>query len=239
MSSTRVVLCDDEEMVLEALTTAMEALGVIVVGATADPVAAVALVRLFQPDVCVLDAHFPEGSGPETAARMHAEAPGTSIVMLTADADLDVWAAYDNQLLSGIINKTLDCETLYSTIEALSRGERVVAGWNRIPRRQAAPFYLETLTEREFDVLERPRPGGNDRRDRTGADDLDPHGPHPHPEPPAQAEREHPREGDPGGTRPGTRPGVLRSRSRDDGAWTQVPTCGFPRPRSSSSTTTR
>ena len=70
MSSTRVVLCDDEEMVLEALTTAMEALGVIVVGATADPVAAVALVRLFQPDVCVLDAHFPEGSGPEPAARM-------------------------------------------------------------------------------------------------------------------------------------------------------------------------
>ena len=138
MSSTRVVLCDDEEMVLEALTTAMEALGVIVVGATADPVAAVALVRLFQPDVCVLDAHFPEGSGPETAARMHAEAPGTSIVMLTADADLDVWAAYDNQLLSGIINKTLDCELL-STIEALSRGERVVAGWNRIPGGRPRP----------------------------------------------------------------------------------------------------
>ena len=154
MSSTRVVLCDDEEMVLEALATAMEALGVIVVGATIDPQAALALVRLFQPDVCVLDAHFPEGSGPETAARMHAEAPGTSIVMLTADADIDVWAAYDNQLLSGIINKTLDCETLHSAIEALSRGERVVAGWNRLPRQPAAPFLLEPLTEREVDVLD-------------------------------------------------------------------------------------
>jgi two-component system nitrate/nitrite response regulator NarL len=154
MSSTRVVLCDDEEMVLEALATAMEALGVVVVGATVDPVVALALVRLYQPDVCVLDAHFPDGSGPETAAMMRAEAPGTSIVMLTADADPGVWAAYDNQLLSGIINKTLDCETLHSTIEALSRGERVVAGWNRIPRHPLAPSHLETLTERECDVLD-------------------------------------------------------------------------------------
>ncbi len=153
MSSTRVVLCDDEEMVLEALTMAMEALGVIVVGATVDPVVARTLVRLYQPDVCVLDAHFPDGSGPETAAIMHTEAPGTSIIMLTADADFEVWAAYDSRMLNGIINKSLDCETLHSAIQALSRGERVVAGWSRMPRQRHSPVLVETLTDRERDVL--------------------------------------------------------------------------------------
>lgn len=154
MSPTRVVLCDDEEMVLEALTMAMEALGVAVVGATPDPVLALSLVRLHQPDVCVLDAHFPEGSGPETAALMHAEAPGTSVIMLTGDADSAVWAAYDSQMLSGIISKTLDCETLRAAIQALSRGERVVAGCNRVPRQRFSPLDTEVLTEREHEVLD-------------------------------------------------------------------------------------
>jgi DNA-binding NarL/FixJ family response regulator len=84
---------------------------------------------------------------------MHAEAPGTSIIMLTACADPEVWAAYDSRILSGILNKSLDCEALHSAIQALARGERVVAGWTRIPRQRDAPVLVETLTDRERDVL--------------------------------------------------------------------------------------
>jgi DNA-binding NarL/FixJ family response regulator len=149
----RAVLVDDEEMILEALSLAVEALGVSVVGSTTDPNAALALVRFYQPDVCVLDAHFPDASGPEVAARMRAQTPGTAIIMLTADADFSVWAAYDAEIVGGVVNKALDCASLGAALRALPRGERVVAGWNRAPLQRRPAFDGELLTGRENEVL--------------------------------------------------------------------------------------
>lgn len=153
MTRLRAVLCDDQEMVLEALSLALEALEVSVVASTPDPEAAIALVRLYQPDVCVLDAHFPEGSGPEVATRMRAQTPGTAVIMLTADADFSVWAAFDARIVGGVVNKSLDCRTLGLALRALPRGERVVVGWNRVPAQRAAIIEGETLTGRENEVL--------------------------------------------------------------------------------------
>lgn len=153
MTRLRAVLVDDEEMILEALSLAVEALGVSVVGSTTDPNAALALVRFYQPDVCVLDAHFPDASGPEVAARMRAQTPGTAIIMLTADADFSVWAAYDAEIVGGVVNKALDCASLGAALRALPRGERVVAGWNRAPLQRRPTFDGELLTGRENEVL--------------------------------------------------------------------------------------
>lgn len=153
MNRLRAVLCDDEAMVLEALSLAVEALGVSVVASTTNPDAVLGLVRLYQPDVCVLDAHFPDASGPEVAARMRAQTPGTAILMLTADANFSVWAAFDAEIVGGVINKGLDCHALGTALRMLTRGERVVAGWNRALRERVAPE-SETLTERENEVLQ-------------------------------------------------------------------------------------
>ncbi|MCW2847093.1 MAG: two component transcriptional regulator, LuxR family [Marmoricola sp.] len=154
MTRLRAVLCDDQEMVLEALSLSLEVLGVSVVASTPEPEAALGLVHLYQPDVCVLDAHFRDASGPEVAARMRAQTPGTAIVMLTADADFSVWAAFDAKILGGVVNKSVDCHSLGAAVRALQRGERVVTGWDRMPRQRAATIEGETLTERENEVLQ-------------------------------------------------------------------------------------
>ncbi len=153
MTRLRAVLCDDEDMVLEALSLALEALGVSVVASTTDPEAVLGLVRFHQPDVCVLDAHFPDASGPEVAAVMRVQTPGTAIVILTGHADYSVWAAYDAEIVGAVVNKTVDCHSLGEALRALPSGRRPVTGWDRVPVQRAAVVEGETLTEREREVL--------------------------------------------------------------------------------------
>jgi two-component system nitrate/nitrite response regulator NarL len=153
MRPLSVVLCDNEEMILDALALLLQAFGVSVVGVTTDPDVAVTLVRLHQPDVCVLDAHFPDASGPDIAVEMNSEAPGTAIMMLTADADATVWAAYEDRAVSGLLSKSLDGRALVAAVESLSRGERLVEGWRRIPCQPGASGGTEELTLREREVL--------------------------------------------------------------------------------------
>lgn len=152
MTGLRTVLCDDEELILESLSMAAGAFGLDVVATTSDPQQAIALVREHRPDLCLLDAHFPGASGPEIATRMKREVPGTTTIMLTADADTAVWAAYDDRSLGGIISKSLDFDGFHAALLALSQGERVVAGWCRVPRQRTA-LETESLTGRERDVL--------------------------------------------------------------------------------------
>ena len=152
MTMLRAVLCDDEELILESLALVAEFLGLDVVATTSDPHEAFDLVREHRPDVCLLDAHFPNASGPEIAARIKQHVPETTTIMLTADADATVWAAYDNRDIGGIMNKSLDFSGFRGAVLALSKGERVVAGWCRAPRQRAAPA-IESLTHRELDVL--------------------------------------------------------------------------------------
>jgi DNA-binding NarL/FixJ family response regulator len=152
MTGLRTVMCDDEELILEALSMAAGAFGLDMVATTSDPQEAIALVRKHRPDLCLLDAHFPGASGPEIATRMKREFPGTTTIMLTADADTAVWAAYDDQSLGGIVNKSLDFDGFHAALLALGQGERVVAGWRRVPR-QRISVETELLTVREREVL--------------------------------------------------------------------------------------
>lgn len=153
MTRLRAVLCDDEEMVLEALSLAVEALGVSVVASTTDPDAVLDLVRFHQPDVCVLDAHFPDASGPEIAAVMRVQTPVTAIVILTGHADYSVWAAYDAEIVGAVVSKSVDCHSLGEALRALPSGGRTVTGWDRVPLQRAAAVEGEALTERESEVL--------------------------------------------------------------------------------------
>jgi len=155
VSGSRVVLCDDEQMVLEAMTLGVMVLGMDVVGSTTDPEVAVGMVRTHRPHVCVLDAGLPGTSGPQVAERMRQGSPDTMIVMLTAHATDDVWTAYDAGVLHAVINKTLDFASLQKAIGDLRDGARVVAGWRRLPhdRPDTPDLCVEPLTDREREVL--------------------------------------------------------------------------------------
>ncbi|MGH3413557.1 MAG: response regulator [Marmoricola sp.] len=83
----RIVICDDHRLLLEALAHALALHGFTVESATCDPAEAVAAVKLYDPDLLLIDLTFPEGSGLE-AAREVLRSPGhTRVVVITGSDD--------------------------------------------------------------------------------------------------------------------------------------------------------
>jgi len=83
-----VVIADDHPATRLGVRIALGRGGFNVVAEAADCAGAVRAVLRTRPDVCLLDIRMP-GGGIEAASRVCAEAPGTSIVMLTAYAGTD------------------------------------------------------------------------------------------------------------------------------------------------------
>jgi DNA-binding NarL/FixJ family response regulator len=88
-----VVIADDHQITRVGVRMALVSGGFDVVGEAADRDGAVESVMSRRPDVCLLDIYMP-GSGLRAAETLSAEAPETSIVMLTvSDSTEDVLAA--------------------------------------------------------------------------------------------------------------------------------------------------
>ncbi len=95
--AVRVVVVDDSEdirLLLHAQFDNDDRFEV--VGEAADGFEAVAVARDQQPDLVVLDQQMPGCSGLDAIAEIRQRAPGTAIILYTADADQGVYqAAYD------------------------------------------------------------------------------------------------------------------------------------------------
>ncbi len=83
----RLVLCDDNRMLCEALASILQARGhpvLAIATSAADSIAAVATNR---PDACLLDLRFPDGSGLDIARTIRHSQPETKIVVLSCVTD--------------------------------------------------------------------------------------------------------------------------------------------------------
>jgi DNA-binding NarL/FixJ family response regulator len=150
-----LVLCDDHDMFLEALVTALTRLGQEIDAVSQQPDQVVDLVVQHQPEVCVLDVMFAGFSGLDAAARIRDRAPEVKVLLLTGAATDEVWRAYDGRVVDGVVNKVCDIDVLQSSINRVADGERVVEGWSRQPALESAPDWpAETLSEREQQVLD-------------------------------------------------------------------------------------
>jgi two-component system, NarL family, nitrate/nitrite response regulator NarL len=149
-----VVLCDDHEMFLDALAMVLRSRGHDVTAATQDPAVAMEIVAREHPDVLVLDVEFAEASGVDTAATVRQADSGTAILLLAAAAHDDVWSAFDDHLVDGVVNKLCSYETIDAAIRRVQAGDRVVEGWrrHRVPPSRSDRL-LATLTDREREVL--------------------------------------------------------------------------------------
>ena len=89
MSAGKVLVVDDEPEVRLVLSEFLESRGFEV--ATAESGAkALAIVDEVSPQVVLLDVTMPEMDGVETLKRLTALKPGLPIIMVTANADVDV-----------------------------------------------------------------------------------------------------------------------------------------------------
>jgi two-component system nitrate/nitrite response regulator NarL len=154
----KLVVCDDHRLILDTLGAALSDLGYDVTTAHG-PAEALQAVAEVQPEVCLLDVNFPDGSGLDAIAKIRAESPGTKVVMFSADAsDVSVRRAIAMGA-SGFVRKDRGLPQLVEAIGLAVSGHlavepRILQSAMRSGDPQESPTWvLSFLTEREWQVL--------------------------------------------------------------------------------------
>jgi DNA-binding NarL/FixJ family response regulator len=116
----KILLVDDNRLMLEGLQNLLEAHDVQVAGMAADGQQAVALARTLKPDVILMDIRMPRCDGLNATRLIKAEMPEMKIVILTTSTDdQDLFEAVKSGA-SGYLLKSISAETL---IEALIQAQ--------------------------------------------------------------------------------------------------------------------
>jgi len=166
----RVLIVDDQALVRAGFHVLLDAAPDIeVVGEAEDGRQAVELAEKLAPDVILMDIRMPEMDGLEAARRIlgeEADSGATALsrvlVLTTFDADEYVYEALRSGA-SGFLLKDTEPGQLVDAVRVIARGEallapavtrRLVREFARRPEiRRAHPAELESLTERELEIL--------------------------------------------------------------------------------------
>ncbi|MET8145624.1 response regulator transcription factor [Sphaerisporangium sp. NPDC005288] len=163
-TAIRVVLVDDEPMVLAHLRTVLSSAGDIeVVGVAQDGAEAIEAAVRFRPDVMLMDLRMPEVDGLTAIEKIAAMPAAPALVALTTfDTDAHVMKALSAGA-SGFLLKTTPPEDLIGLVRVAAEGHTVMskeatrrvvaASAGRHQRVQQARTRLDELTEREIDLL--------------------------------------------------------------------------------------
>ena len=172
MSTIRILLVDDQQIVRQGLATILKyAPGIEVVGQAGDGREAVVLARDLQPDVVLMDLKMPRLGGIPATRQICAELPDTHVIILTTyDADNLVFegikAGAQGYLLKDATGKTL-VEAIRGVIRSESQldpsvARKVLDEFQRLatqpPTRPAKEpvddLVIKPLTPREEEVLD-------------------------------------------------------------------------------------
>jgi two-component system response regulator DesR len=146
----RIVVAEDQNMVLGALAALLEIEGDIeVVGRAQDGDDALTICREQKPDVLLTDIEMPRMTGLELAAVVKRELPGTRVIILTTFARGGYLRRALEAGASGYLLKDSPAEHLANAVRRVKAGGRVV------DPELAAEAWSEPdpLTDRERQVL--------------------------------------------------------------------------------------
>jgi DNA-binding NarL/FixJ family response regulator len=153
----RVVLADDDALVLQGLTTIISSFdGIELVGAAASGEGALTLCRAEKPDVAVLDIRMPGMDGIEVARTLIAEGLATPLLLTTFD-EPDLIARALEVGVCGYVLKNSPVQRLRSAIVMVAEGGTVFSPdiLDFIRSRVHAPAVdvFFALTEREREIV--------------------------------------------------------------------------------------
>ncbi|MFC5406034.1 response regulator [Cohnella soli] len=144
----RIVIAEDQRMILGALASLLELEDdMMVVARACNGEEAVKLVRLHQPDVCILDIEMPLKSGLEAAEELASS--DCKVVILTTFARAGYFERAIKAGVHGYLLKDSPSEDLANSIRMIVAGRRTYA-----PELMDEAYGQENpLTEREKEVL--------------------------------------------------------------------------------------
>lgn len=124
-----VVLCDDHEIVREAIKARTARYRSIkIVGEAGDGEQVIKVVKRLRPDVVIIDVELPERDGIEATKVIREQFPGTKVVIFTAHAQPDLLALAMKAGATGYVLKSSAAEEIANAVEAVVAGKRYIQG---------------------------------------------------------------------------------------------------------------
>ncbi len=149
MTTLRIVLAEDQQMVLGAFASllALEP-GVEVVAVAGDGEEALTAVAEHHPDVLLTDIEMPKVSGLEVAEELRRRGDATRVLVVTTFARSGYLRRALEAGVAGYVLKDAPVDRLVATLRRVAAGERVID-----PELAIATWADDPLTDRELAVL--------------------------------------------------------------------------------------
>ena len=124
MSSLRVVIVDDHELVRSGVRSALSG-HVEVVGEAADVDEAIEVITITRPDVVLLDVHLPGGNGPAVIAGCNDREVSTMFLALSVSDSADDVIAVIRAGARGYVTKNIGADDLVDSVKQVAGGDAV------------------------------------------------------------------------------------------------------------------
>jgi DNA-binding NarL/FixJ family response regulator len=158
--TVRVYLLDDHEVVRRGLRDLLESEGIEVVGESGLAREAAARIPALRPDVCVLDARLPDGSGIDVCREVRSVDPDIRALILTSYDDDEALFASIMAGAAGYVLKQIGSQDLVEAVRHVAAGGSLLdpSVTARVLDRMRSgstqqPDELRALTEREREIL--------------------------------------------------------------------------------------
>jgi DNA-binding NarL/FixJ family response regulator len=154
----KIVIADDHRLLGEAVGASLQARGYGVAAVETTAECAVVAVALHDPDVCLLDFGFPEGSCYEALRTIITNHPRTAVVVFSATVHPSIVAGVLAAGALGCLSKAMSMDDICTMLDRAAGGQLAVEP-NLLQQALMAPdtrdptWMLRFLTDREWDVL--------------------------------------------------------------------------------------
>ena len=157
---TRVMICDDHEVVREGLRGLIgRQTGMSVVGEASTVAEAIETAIRSKPDVVIMDVRLPDGSGVEACRAIRESDPDIKVIMLTSYADDEALFASIIAGASGYLLKQTRGQAVVDAVNTVASGRSLldpdVTGkvLDRLREARAEDPALASLTDQERKVM--------------------------------------------------------------------------------------
>jgi two-component system, NarL family, nitrate/nitrite response regulator NarL len=166
----KLVICDNQRILGEALSAALGARGHQVLAVTTTVTDGLGAVRVGQPDVCLLDLQFDDQPcGLDAARAIHQWYPGTRVLVLSGVTDPETLSQVIGSGVAGFIRKDQSVDQIAAALDVVAAGGSVLdPGLARVRARgtlrRQPKNPLDELSPREKEIVARIAGGQSTRQ---------------------------------------------------------------------------